>query len=110
MILVFSVCLAIFAFVLLVFKKPQNVGIFEVGNPSQQSINTTITGSIIKDTAVGVEGNYFLVMKNQAPILLDLQGEVDFIVGRTIKAEGLLIPKTTSGQPKTFKVITFTLE
>lgn len=67
--------------------------------------DTTITGTLRKDTAVGEEGNYILVLDDGRPVLLDAQG-LDGLLGATVSVSGTLSPSADSLSPMTMIVNT----
>lgn len=83
----------------------QSAEIFVVTAPLEYG-EVSLTGVIQKDTAVGVEGNYFLIIPNQKPILLDVRGDNDSFIGQEVTVSGTLYPESPSGQPPTMEVLT----
>lgn len=81
-----------------------NSGIYEI---NQSTIS--LEGRLIKDTSVGVEGNYFLIKSNGEAILLDNQG-LDSFVGQTVQVDGFITPANTTGQPPTITVNSISLK
>lgn len=85
------------------FYPRQSAEIFVVTSPSEYG-DVTLTGVIQKDTAVGVEGNYFLIIPNQKPILLDVKQDSDSFIGQNVTVTGILYPESPLGQPITMQV------
>jgi len=67
--------------------------------------DTTVTGTLRKDTAVGEVGNYILVLDDGRPVLLDAQG-LDGLLGATVSVSGTLSPSANSLSPMTMIVNT----
>lgn len=67
--------------------------------------DTTVTGTLRKDTAVGEVGNYILVLDDGRPVLLDAQG-LDGLLGATVSVSGTLSPSPDSLSPMTMIVNT----
>jgi len=67
--------------------------------------DTTVTGTLRKDTAVGEVGNYILVLDDGRPVLLDAQG-LDGLLGATVSVSGTLSPSADSLSPMTMIVNT----
>lgn len=107
---IFVVSTATLLSVYLFYLYPKKADIYVINNSNLQFGETNLAGIIQKDSAVGVEGNYFLIIPNQKPILLDVQHDSDHLVGRKVILHGTLFPESKTGQPMTFKVITITLE
>jgi len=89
---------------------PQKADIFLIEDNISQYGETEIMGRVQKDTAVGVEGNYFLLTTDNRYILIDTQEEMDGFIGSTVVIKGFLTPTTSTGQPETIKVYTLKLE
>ena len=83
----------------------ESAEIFVVTSPTEYGY-VTLTGVIQKDTAVGVEGNYFLIIPNQKPILLDVKQDSDSFIGQNVTVTGTLYPENPLGQPITMEVLT----
>lgn len=67
--------------------------------------DTTVIGTLRKDTAVGEVGNYILVLDDGRPVLLDAQG-LDGLLGATVSVSGILSPSADSLSPMTMSVNT----
>ena len=67
--------------------------------------DTSVTGTLRKDTAVGQSGNYLLVLSDGRPILLDAQG-LDGLLGSSVTATGFLSPAVDSTSPMTMTIST----
>lgn len=67
--------------------------------------DTTVMGTLRKDTAVEEEGNYILVLDDGRPVLLDAQG-LDGLLGATVSVSGTLSPSADSLSPMTMIVNT----
>lgn len=52
---------------------------------------TTITGNLYKDAAIGKPGNYYLATDNNKAFMLDVTG-VDQMVGLSVTVSGYLYP------------------
>lgn len=89
---------------------PQKADIFLIEDNVSKYGETEIMGKVQKDTAVGVEGNYFLSTQDNKFILIDTQEEMDEFIGRKVLIKGYLTPATNFGQPETIKVYTLKLE
>ena len=90
--------------------KPQKADIFLIDDKSSQFGETEIIGKVQKDTAIGVEGNYFLLTTDNKYILIDTKEEMDGFIGSKVIIKGFLTPATNLGQPETIKVYTLRLE
>lgn len=90
--------------------KPQKADIFLIEDGTSQYGETEIIGKVQKDTAVGVEGNYFLLTTDNKYILIDTQEEMDGFIGSKVIIKGFLTPATNFGQPETIKAYTLKLE
>lgn len=51
---------------------------------------TTLSGTLIKDTAAGVDGTYLLLLSDNQVVTLDLQ-DSDELLGMSVTAEGSLL-------------------
>ncbi len=108
---VLSIGLATFLLTYFVYGiKPQKADIFLIEDGASQYGETEITGKVQKDTAIGVEGNYFLLTTENKYILIDTQEEMDGFIGNKVTIKGFQTPATTLGQPETIKVYTLKLE
>lgn len=88
----------------------QKADIFLIEDGTSQYGETEIIGKVQKDTAVGVEGNYFLLTADNKYILIDTQEEMDGFIGSKVVIKGFLTPATNFGQPETIKAYTLKLE
>lgn len=87
---------------------PTPAGILMIGQAVPLKYgDTSVTGKLQKDTAVGVEGNYLLVLADGKLILLDIQG-LDSLVGQSVTINGVLSPSTAKGLPMTMTVNSIT--
>lgn len=82
---------------------PKPANIFLINPVPIQYGDTTITGKLQKDTAIGIEGNYLLVLADGKLILLDIQG-LDSFVGQSITISGTLSPASAKGLPMTMTI------
>ena len=69
--------------------QPSNI--FVINEASLSYGDTTVAGTLRKDTAVGESGNFILVLPDGRPILLDAQG-LDGLLGSTVGVKGDLLP------------------
>lgn len=67
----------------------QSASVFVVDTPSYGE--TTVTGQLFKDSAVGDPGNYYLITSDGKPVLLGVQG-LDDQLGLTFRVSGTLNP------------------
>lgn len=72
----------------------QPVDIFVVTDPLEYG-ETSLTGVLSKDTAVGEVGNYYLNLTDGRSVILDVQGMDDFL-GLTFTASGFLNPPNSN--------------
>lgn len=72
----------------------ETAGIFVV-TPLEYG-NTTLSGVIQKDAAVGDVGKYYLVTSDSHTILLDAQ-DIDAMIDETVVATGYLTPPAAEG-------------
>lgn len=82
--------------------QPQSVGIFAITPSSLEYGDTTITGTLRKDSPIGQAGQYILVLPDARPILLDIDG-LDNLLGSTVAVTGYLLP-ADGVQPMTMTV------
>ena len=85
--------------------QPSNI--FLIDEAAVQYGDTTVTGTLRKDTAVGETGNYLLILPDGRPILLDTQG-LDSLVGSSVIVTGTLSPAIRPGSSMTMTVNTIT--
>jgi|GEM_PF-2684200 len=85
--------------------QPSNI--FLIDEAAVQYGDTTVTGTLRKDTAVGETGNYLLILPDGRPILLDAQG-LDSLVGSSVIVTGTLSPAIRPGSSMTMTVNTIT--
>ena len=79
---------------------PAPANIFLINPVPLQYGDTIVTGKLQKDTAIGIEGNYLLVLADGKLILLDIQG-LDSFVGQSVTISGVLAPASAKGLPMT---------
>ncbi|MFZ2200033.1 MAG: hypothetical protein WAV40_04565 [Microgenomates group bacterium] len=70
---------------------PQSAEIFLITPASLDYGDTTISGVLRKDTAVGEKGNYLVILPDSRPVLLDIQG-LDNLIGAEVSVTGYLTP------------------
>lgn len=70
---------------------PQSAEIFLITPASLEYGDTTISGVLRKDTAVGQKGNYLVILADSRPVLLDIQG-LDNLLGAEVSVSGYLTP------------------
>lgn len=74
---------------------PSSIDVFVV-SPAELSFgNTTLLGTLRKDSPVGIEGKYILVLKDGRPIVLDIKG-LDNLIGLPVTVSGNLSPSDSS--------------
>lgn len=86
---------------------PQQADIFAITPTSLAYGETTVSGLLRKDSPVGVEGNYLLVLEDSQIIELEVLG-IDNLVGQYISVSGILSPALDSLNPMTMTVSTIT--
>lgn len=86
---------------------PQSADIFLINDGAGE---TSVSGILLKDTAVGIEGNYLLTIDGEPPVLLDITSNIDSLVGQRVSVDGYYTPKLPTGQPATLKVSTIKVQ
>lgn len=71
----------------------QRIGINEVGSNLQYG-RTTISGTLIKDAALGSVGRFYLAQNDGTYILLNTK-DLDNLVGSSVSVYGTLTPPTS---------------
>lgn len=72
------------------FFRPTPISINEVSEPAiSNSVNTTLTGIITKNSSPETEGNYFL-QTNNALIILSTTTDLEPYLGKTVSVSGQL--------------------
>ncbi len=70
---------------------PQPSSIFLINPTTLEYGDTTISGTLRKDSPIGQDGNYLLILDDSRPILLDVKG-LDNLLGFPVTAQGYLLP------------------
>lgn len=71
---------------------PQQANIFLVSQESLQLGDTTLTGTIRKDSPAGQEGKYILILDDSRPVFLDIVG-IDNLINFKVVVKGYLLQK-----------------
>lgn len=87
---------------------PTPASIFLVDTIPLEYGDTTISGTLRKDSPVGEDGKYLLILSDSRPVLLDAQG-VDNLLGLSISVTGYLLP-TDGDTPISMTVNTITTQ
>lgn len=82
---------------------PTPAPIFMINTMQLEYGETTITGILQKDSPIGNNGSYILVLSDMRPVLLDAQG-LDNFLGLKVTIAGVLSPAIDSDLPMTMKV------
>jgi len=86
---------------------PQQADIFAITTDTLMYGNTSLTGTIRKDSPIGKNGRYMLILEDSRPVALDVVG-LDNLIGLKVKAIGYLLEATTD-RPLFMKVDSITL-
>lgn len=86
---------------------PQQADIFAITTDTLMYGNTTLSGTIRKDSPLGKNGRYMLILEDSRPVALDVVG-LDNLIGFKVKAIGYLLEATTD-RPLFMKVDSITL-
>lgn len=70
---------------------PQPSSIFLINPTNLEYGDTTVSGTLRKDSPVGQDGNYLLVLDDSRPVFLDVKG-LDHLLGFSISVTGYLSP------------------
>jgi len=70
---------------------PQPSSIFLITPTPLEYGDTTISGTLRKDSPVGQDGNFLLILDDSRPILLDVKG-LDNLLGLSVSVTGYLLP------------------
>lgn len=82
---------------------PQSADIFVIGQATPLEYgDTTVTGTLTKDSPLGEPGTYLLVLPDSQIIVLEING-LDALVGTKVTVTGILLP-AASAIPMTMTV------
>ena len=70
---------------------PQPSSIFLISPTLLEYGDTTVSGTLRKDSPVGQDGNYLLILDDSRPVLLDVKG-IDNLLGQYVSVQGTLLP------------------
>ncbi|KKU45982.1 MAG: hypothetical protein UX64_C0016G0002 [Microgenomates group bacterium GW2011_GWC2_46_7] len=103
------ICLGIGSLLVLFTRPtPRPADIFVIGTPLEYG-DTTLVGTLRKDTPVGEPGTFLLILSDGRPIILDSQG-LDNLLGSRLRVEGYLSPGSDEVQGATLAISSLTLD
>jgi hypothetical protein len=90
------------------YYRAQPVNIMAIEQTPLTYGDTTISGTLQKDSPVGEDGAFFLVLSDMRVVMLDVTG-IDSLLGLAVSVSGELAPATTATGPITMTVKTIVI-
>jgi len=108
LILALSLTIAIGYSVWNTYFRAQPINIMAIEQVPLSYGDTTLTGTLQKDSPAGVDGHFILALPDMRVVELGVQG-VDSLIGFTVSVSGVLSPSVASAAPLTMTVNTISV-